>query len=115
MATNESAFRRGRTWSATALLRAALLGGVWQLRLDYGAKISTDILDLVPAVERDPELALVRELASEAEARTMLVVLTDADGRPASQEDATRFATALTASKHFTQAIALGDPAWRDG
>ena len=45
---------------------AALLGGTWLARLDYGRKISSDVLDLIPTDEQAPELTLVRSLASQA-------------------------------------------------
>jgi predicted exporter len=95
------------------LLGAALLGGAWLLRLDYAAKISTDVLDLIPADERAPELALVRSLGSQAEARTMFFELTGADGKPASSEAATTFAAALGREPAFDQAMVMGDPVVR--
>ncbi len=73
-------FRRRQFFGWAVLATVALLGGAWLWRLDYTKKISTDALDLIPADERAPELALVRSLASEAEARTMFFELTVADG-----------------------------------
>lgn len=107
-------FRRRQLWGWGILLACAALGATWLLRLDYAQKISTDVLDLIPINERDPELALVRELASEAEARTMLFALTGAAGGPAPLEASRRFAVELAATPVFQQATALGDPAWRD-
>jgi predicted exporter len=107
-------FRRRQLLGWGVLLACAALGAAWLLRLDYAQKISTDVLDLIPASERDPELAVVRELASKAEARTMMIVLTGANDAAPPLEVAQRFAAALRESGVFTQAIALGDPAWRD-
>jgi predicted exporter len=98
-------------WGLLAL--AALLGGGWLARLDYHARFSTDVLDLIPAGERAPELALVRQLASQAESRTTLFVLTTA-GAPAPPAAAQRFAAELARSPDFTQALPLGDTAARD-
>ncbi|MDO8541459.1 MAG: MMPL family transporter [Opitutaceae bacterium] len=106
--------RRRRQIAWSVLAACAVLGGGWLLRMDYARAISTDVLDLVPTGERDPELALVRELASEAEARTMLFVLAAADGRPPPLEAAARFAAALKRSPAFREAIPLADPASRD-
>ncbi len=92
----------------------ALIGAGWLLQLDYDRKISTDVLDLLPGGRDEPELALVRQLASQAEARTMLMVLTQADGTPAPQAAAVRFATALAREPEFAQAVALGDTSARD-
>ncbi|HEX2861272.1 MAG TPA: MMPL family transporter, partial [Lacunisphaera sp.] len=106
-------FRRRQLLGWALLATALLWGGGWLARLDYGRKISTDVLDLIPADERAPELALVRSLASQAEARTMLFELT-ADGRPAPVAAATAFAAALVAEAAFDQAVAMSDPAARD-
>lgn len=107
--------RQRRQFGWSVLLAFAALGAAWLLRLDYGAKISTDVLDLIPPGERDPALAVVRELASEAEARTMLLALTGPDGASAPLAAAQRFAAELRGTPHFAQALALGDPGWRDG
>jgi predicted exporter len=104
--------RRFLGWSLLGAL--ALAGGAWLASLDYPRKISVDVLDLVPSDERSPELTLIRELASEAEARTMLLVLTGADGAPAAAEAAVRFAGSLAKDPAFAQALAMNDPAPRD-
>jgi predicted exporter len=60
-----------------------------------------------------PELTLVRQLAGEAEARTVLVALT-LDGRAAPLAAAEQFAAALRAAPAFDQAVAMGDGAARE-
>ena len=106
---------RQRQWSGWAALAiVAALGGIWLLRLDYARKISSDVLDLIPADERAPELTLVRSLASQAEARAMFFVLTTADGKPAPAEAATRFAGELAKTASFDQALFMGDTSARD-
>ncbi len=107
-------FRRRRLLGLTVLALCALAGGTWLARLDYAARISTDVLDLIPANDRDADLSTVRELASQAEARTMLFVLTGPGGAPAPREIAQRFAAELTPAAGFAQALAVADPAWRD-
>jgi predicted exporter len=106
-------FRRRQLLGWGILAAALLLGATWLLRLDYPRKISTDVLDLIPADEQAPELTLVRSLASQAEARTMLFELT-VDGRPAPAEAGAAFAAALAADPAFDQAVAMNDPAARD-
>ena len=96
------------------LVIVTALGAMWLLRLDYSRKISSDVLDLIPVDERAPELTLVRSLASEAEARAMFFVLTTADGKPASADAATRFASELTKTASFDQALFMGDTTGRD-
>ncbi len=106
-------FRRRQLLGWGVLLLAALLGGAWLARLDYASKISTDVLDLIPADERAPELTLVRSLASQAEARTMFFELT-ANGQPAPAGAVTRFTDALRQEPGFDQVVDLNDPAVRD-
>lgn len=106
-------FRRRQLLGWSVLGAVVLLGGLWLLRLDYARKITTDVLDLIPADERAPELTMVRSLASQAEARTMLFELS-ANGAPASTAAATAFAAALAREPAFDQAVAMGDPAVRD-
>ncbi len=107
-------FRRRQLLGWSILALAALLGGAWLLRLDYEQKISSDVLDLLPADERAPELTLVRSLASQAEARTMFFELTGADGQPASAEAAARFSTELGREPAFDQVVVMSDPAVRE-
>ncbi|MDI1250683.1 MAG: MMPL family transporter [Lacunisphaera sp.] len=107
-------FRRRQLLGWSVLAAAALLGGAWLLRLDYGRKISTDVLDLIPADERAPELTLVRSLASQAEARTMLLALTGPDGKPAATAAAAGFAAALAREPAFEQVMLMGDTAAQD-
>src|ERR1700712_968946 len=98
-------FRRRQLLGWSVLIIAALLGGTWLLRLDFSQKISSDVLDLIPADERAPELTLVRSLASQAEARTMFFALTGSDGHPAPATAATRFAAELAKDPAFDQAL----------
>lgn len=106
---------RRRQWSGGGVLvLAAVLCGTWLWRLDREAKISNDVLDLIPAGERAPELALVRQLASHAEARTILMELTVA-GQPASAEAVERFVAALRREPALARVVAMRDPAMRDG
>lgn len=96
-------------WGGLALAAAAAL--LWLARLDLARVISTDVLDLIPVDERAPELALVRQLASQAEARTMLFALTAAERGPAPRAAAERLAAELGRDSGFDQALALHDPA----
>jgi predicted exporter len=94
-----------------ALLAAAVLGCIWLARLDYAKKISTDVLDLIPAAERAPELALVRSLAGERTGRIVLCALRGTHDPAAA---ALTFTAALKKSPAIASAVALSDPAMRD-
>ncbi len=107
-------FRRRQLLGWSLLGAAALAGGTWLASLDYARKLSSDVLDLIPVDERSPELSLVRQLASQAEARTMFFVLTGAEGAPAPAAAAEQFAARLAKDPAFTQALSLSDPAPRD-
>jgi predicted exporter len=107
-------FRRRQWLGWGALGAAALAGGLWLAHLDYGKKISSDVLDLIPADERSPELSLIRQLASQAEARAMFFELTNADGTPAPIAAAAGFAARLAKAPAFDQAMSMNDPAPRD-
>lgn len=107
-------FRRRQLLGWGVLVVAALLGGAWLLQLDYERKITSNVLDLIPTDAQTPELTLVRSMASQAEARTMLFVLTVAEGSPAPAEAARRFATALALEPAFDQAVVMGDTGARD-
>ncbi len=90
-------------WAARGLLLLGVaLAGLWLGRLDYARKISTDLLDLIPADERSPELALARTLASERQARVALFALT---GPEAGQR--------ARAAEVFTESL-RGDPAFAE-
>ena len=107
-------FRRRQILGLASLALVALLGGAWLLQLDFARKISTNVLDLIPDGEGAPELTLVRQLAGDAEARTMFIVLTQPDGTPAPAAAALRLAALLAREPAFDQALALGDPTARD-
>jgi predicted exporter len=107
-------FRRRQLLGWCTLGLAALLGGIWLVRIDYARKITSDVLDLIPADEQAPELTLVRSLASQAEARTMLFALTGANGQPAPAAAAARFAAGLARETVFDEVVVMGDTAARD-
>lgn len=107
-------FRRRQRLGWGVLAICALLGGGWLLNLDYARKISSDVLDLIPGSQTAPELALVRQLASQAEARTMLIVLTDEGGKTVPLTVAQQFATTLAREPAFAEVVALGDTTARD-
>lgn len=81
----------------------------WLARLDLATKISTDVLDLIPVDEREPELTVMRRLAREQHARIALFAL-DA----ASPEAASAFSRSLQNSPAFAEVVAMSDPTARD-
>lgn len=105
---------RRKVIASGVLAAGVLLGAGWLAHLDLRRKISTDVLDLIPADERSPELALVRALAEHAEARVMLFALTEGDGRTPPSDVTRRFAAALAADPAFAEAVDLADTAGRE-
>ncbi len=95
---------------ARVLLLAFALGGALYLAtLDYGKKLSTQVLDLIPATERSPEVALVRSLANERQARALLIAL-----RHATPTAAETFLATLRAQPAIAEAVAMSDTSARD-
>lgn len=106
---------RQKLFARLALLAFAAGCGLWLLRLDYAAKISTNVLDLIPAAEQAPELGLVRGFASNVQARVMLFALHDpAAGTAPPRAAATAFAGALARSPALAEVVVLGDSAAGD-
>ncbi|HEY3757265.1 MAG TPA: MMPL family transporter [Opitutaceae bacterium] len=96
--------RVARTILATFIAACVL----WLVRLDYRQKVSTNVLDLVPAGERSPELAAVRDLADNVQARVVLFVVTDRRaGAPAPVAAARILVSSLGASAAFAQVESL--------
>jgi predicted exporter len=101
-------------WGArAALLILTLLGLAWLWHLDFKQKISTNVIDLIPTDERSPELAVVRSLVNDRQARTMLFALRDGD-RGADAGATAKFAASLRQSHLFSEVDVLDDPASRN-
>jgi predicted exporter len=93
-----------------ALAAFALFCGIWLLRLDHARKISTNVLDLIPAEEQSPELGLIRGFASNIQARVMLFALHDPSNSNTVQlNGAQAFAARLRQSPAFAEVVVLGD------
>ncbi|HWA86283.1 MAG TPA: hypothetical protein VG710_08685, partial [Opitutus sp.] len=99
-----------KLFARVALLAFAGLCALWLARLDYREKISTNVLDLIPAAEQAPEVSLVRRFASDVQARVVLLALTAPPGQSAPPTPAAqRLAAALAGSPEFAEAVVLGD------
>ncbi|MET0263829.1 MAG: MMPL family transporter [Rariglobus sp.] len=96
------------------LLFAALCGG-WVLSLDPKERFTTDITELLPADERDPEARLVVSLARERQARVILAILDlPKDTAPAVRDAASSaYVAALRESPAFVSAHVLSDRGWQ--
>jgi predicted exporter len=113
---------RQKLYARLLLGLGVTLGLVWLARLDYARKISTDLLDLIPVDERSPELALVRTLSGERQARVALFALkvpaTSAESPAEFAERRARaaevFMGALRRSPAFAEVMLMGDTAVRD-
>ncbi len=101
--------RRARVLLAVGLACAL----AWLAQLDFSRKITTDLLDLIPADERMPELTLARSLATAEHARVALFALSvndAADLRVANEA----FVGELGRSPAFVEVLAMDDPSPRD-
>lgn len=101
-------------WLARLLLFLGVAAGaLWLAQLDYGRKVSTDLLDLIPRDEREPELMLARSLANAEHAKVVLLALRCPGGatRPAAEA---AFVAALRASAAFAEVVPNEDTAPRD-
>mgnify|MGYP001197134151 CR=1 FL=1 len=85
----------------------ALVGAFWLLRLDYGRKISTNVIDLIPVDERAPELSLVRSLTDQQQARVLLLALSSGSEAPPA-EAVSAFADSLRRSPTIAEVEVLG-------
>jgi len=110
---------RRRKLLARLVLGTAVAGCIaWLACFDYAKHISTDVLDLMPVGERDPALALVRQMASQQQARAALFVLEIPEAIAPADESLARAAEVFTAtlrqSPAFAEVVALADPAVQD-
>jgi predicted exporter len=96
-------------WGALGL--AAALGAGWLLHLDFARSISVDVLDLIPADERPPELRLLRSLASQSDVRIMFIELKAPGGAAVPAASAKAFTEALARDPAFDQVLDMGNNA----
>jgi predicted exporter len=103
---------RQKLLARLALLAFAAGCAAWLLRLDHAAKISTNVLDLMPAAEQSAELGIVRGFSQGAQARVVLLALRDprAPGTPPAAA-AQGLAATLRGSPAFAEAVVIGDAA----
>jgi len=104
---------RQRRLARLLLALGVACGLLWLARLDYTQKISTDLLDLIPRDERNPELMLARSLATAEHARVALFVLESPAGTRL-EPAAGVFITTLAASPAFADVVSMDDTAARD-
>lgn len=99
-----------------ALLLFAVTCGAWLLSLDPRAHFTTDVTELLPAHERDPEARLALSLSTERQARVVLIALeAPADTAPSALASAARvFADSLQRSPAFAAAHPQADTTWQN-
>ncbi|MBC8011515.1 MAG: hypothetical protein H7067_15630 [Burkholderiales bacterium] len=100
---------------ATLLLFAAVCGA-WLLSLDPHAHFTTDVAELLPSDERDPEARLALSLSAERQARVVLIALDAPAGTaPTALATAARvFADSLQNSPAFAAAHPQADTTWQN-
>lgn len=97
------------------LLAFAASCGAWLLSLDPHTHFTTDVGELLPADERDPEARLALSLVHERQGRVVLIALDVPDGTsPDVLAAAARaHANTLLASSAFIAADPLADQSWQ--
>jgi predicted exporter len=93
------------------LLVFSALSGAWLLSLDPHRHFTTDVTELLPVGERDPEARLALSLVKERQARVVLIALKSSSPQLASA--AQSFAANLRASPAFDDAELLADQSWQ--
>ncbi len=105
----DNAAHRLRRFARLALIAFAAGCAIWLLRLDHARKISTNVLDLIPAAEQTPELGIVRSFTSGAQSRVVLFALHDAAAPARPPLAAQALAAGLRNSPAFEQVAVVGD------
>ena len=82
--------RRLKLVARLVLVAFAAGCALWLARLDYAKKISTNVLDLIPATERSPEIGLVRSFANAAQARVVVLLHRGEEGVEIDEQTAQR-------------------------
>lgn len=104
---------RQRRLARLLLALGVLCAAAWLARLDFGRKITTDLLDLIPPDERMPELMLARSLATAEHARVAFFAL-EVPERAGGDAAGAVFLQALHDSGAFAEVLRLDDAASRD-
>lgn len=105
---------RQKFFARSVLIAFAAVCALWLLRLDYAAKVSTNVIDLIPTEERAPEIGLLRGFANNAQARVMLFALRDTGSEKPPLGAAGAFVASLLRSGEFADAQLLGDTSAND-
>lgn len=102
-------------YALAVLVLFVALCGAWLLSLDRDQHFTTDVTELLPADERDPEARLALSLVHERQGRVVLIALDAPDGTPpAALAAAGRVhAESLLASSAFVSAYPLTGQSWQ--
>lgn len=104
---------RQRLLARLLLALGVACGLAWLATRDFERKITTDLLDLIPRDEREPELMLARSLATAEHARVAMFVLGAPDEK--AREAATgAFVASLAAAPEFVEVVRMDDTTARD-
>jgi predicted exporter len=106
---------KSKRYALAALVLFVALCGAWLLSLDHREHFTTDVAELLPEDERDPEARLALSLVHQRQGRVFLVALDAPAGTPASAlANAGRVhAETLLASPAFVSAYPLAGQSWQ--
>ena len=104
---------RQRLVARVVLACFVVAGLAWLWHLSGSGKISTDVLDLIPAKDQQPELAMVRSLATQRMGRVVLVTVKVGVGKR--RAEATHaFADSLRGSGCFEEVVVMSDASLKE-
>lgn len=106
---------KSNRYALGGLLLFVALCAAWLLSLEPRERFTTDVSELLPANERDPEARLALSLVRERQGRVVLIALDAPAGTApvALAAAAGRYTDRLRASPAFVSAFPLADQSWQ--
>lgn len=106
---------KSNRYALACLILFVVLCGAWMLSIDPRERFTTDVTELLPADERDPEARFALSLVRERQGRVVLIALDAPAGASSAKLTAASrvYADTLLASSAFSAAYPLADQSWQ--
>ena len=106
---------KSNRYALAGLLLFVALCGAWMLSIDSRERFTTDVTELLPADERDPEARFALSLVRERQGRVVLIALDAPPGTSHATLTAASqvYADTLRASSAFSAVYPLADQSWQ--